>query len=591
MEIKLNAAPKRGLRCGVFMKVLSYLREYKKECFLAPLLKFLEASFELIVPLIIAAIIDNGIAYSNKGYIIKMCCLLAAFAVFGLIIAVVAQYFSAKAATAYAGKVRLKLFKHIQTLSFSELDSIGTSTLITRITSDVNQLQNGVNLVLRLALRSPFVVFGAMIMAFTIDVKSALIFVATIPVLSIIVFIIMLICIPLYKKVQLRLDKLLGITKDNLSGVRVIRAFSKEKNEIADFCGANNSLAAMQKFVGRISSILNPATYIVINLAIVWLIHSGAIRVGAGLLTQGAVVALYNYMSQILVELIKLANLIINITKAVASAKRLEAVLQIQPSINFKSESPKEDANAPVVEFKDVSLKYAGSLETAIDNISFKVFKGQTIGIIGGTGSGKSSLVNMIPRFYEANSGCVLVNGVDVKEYPADVLRAKIGFVPQKAVLFKGTVRENLLMGNQGANEADLIDALKLSMAFDFVAAKEGGIDAAVAQEGKNFSGGQRQRLTIARALVRRPEIIILDDSASALDFATEAALRKSINSLEYNPTVFIVSQRCSSIAHADKIIVLDDGLICGIGNHEELINKCEVYKEIYNSQFNKEGK
>ncbi len=566
--------------------VLKYLKYYKKESILAPLLKFLEASFELTVPLVIAAIIDNGIAGGNKGYTVKACCLLAAFAVFGLLIAAVAQHFSAKAATGFAGRVRNVLFRHINTLSFSELEGIGASTLINRITSDVNQVQNGVNLVLRLALRSPFVVFGAMAMAFTVDVKSALIFVATIPVLAVIVVFIMLVCIPLYKKVQAQLDKTLGITHDNLTGVRVVRAFCNEENEIADFNSANIALSKTQKFVGGISTIMNPATYVVVNLAIVWLINTGAVRVEAGIISQGAVVALYNYMSQILVELIKLANLIINITKSVASVKRISDVLNTKSSMNFTQSSPAIIDGAPAVEFLNASMKYNGAAEASLVNINLKVEKGSTVGIIGGTGSGKSSLVNLIPRFYDTENGCVLVNGVDVKNYSSDDLRGIIGVVPQKAALFKGTVKSNLLMSNPQATEAEMLEALKTAQAYDFLFEDKNGLKTDVLEGGKNFSGGQRQRLTIARALVRRPQILILDDSSSALDFATEAKLRAAINSLDFNPTVFIVSQRASTVSSADTIVVLDDGVAVGIGTHNELLESCEVYKEIYNSQL-----
>ncbi len=567
-------------------EVLRYLKYYKKESILAPLLKFLEAAFELTVPLVIAAIIDNGIANGDKGYTVKACCLLAAFAVFGLLIAAIAQYFSAKAATGFAGRIRSVLFKHVNSLSFSELEGIGTSTLINRITSDVNQVQNGVNLVLRLALRSPFVVFGAMAMAFTVDPKSALIFVATIPALAVVVVLLMLVCIPLYKKVQLNLDKALRITHDNLTGVRVVRAFCNQENEIDEFNFANVALSKTQKFVGGISAIMNPATYVVVNLAIIWLINVGAIRVDAGIISQGAVVALYNYMSQILVELIKLANLIININKFLASTKRIAEILNTKSSMSFAENEVDPIENTPAVEFTNVSFRYKGAAENSLDNICLNAEKGSTVGIIGGTGSGKSSLVNLIPRFYDTESGEVFVNGINVKDYPAEQLREMIGVVPQKSVLFKGTVRSNLLMSNHNATEMDMIEALKAAQAYDFLFNYKNGLDTEVSEGGKNFSGGQRQRLTVARALVRHPQILILDDSSSALDFATEANLRAAIKKLDFNPTVFVVSQRASTVSAADTILVLDDGALVGCGTHNELLESCEVYKEIYDSQI-----
>lgn len=567
--------------------VLKYLKYYKTETVLAPLLKFLEASFELTVPLIIAAIIDKGIGLSDKAYTVKACCLLGVFAVLGLAVAVIAQYFSAKAATGLAGRLRSALFAHIQKLSFSEYDSIGSATLINRITSDVNQVQNGVNLVLRLALRSPFVVFGAMALAFTVDVKSAMIFAATIPVLGIIVAFVMLYCIPLYKKVQAKSDNVLGIAHDNLSGIRVIKAFCAEENEISDFEEANGILLKSQRFVGAISALMNPATYIVVNLAIVWLINTGAVRVNDGVISRGAVVALYNYMSQILVELIKFANLIINITKAVASAKRVSEILETQPSV-IEGDNAITDISDGMteIEFNNVTLKYKNAAEPSLENISFKVKKGSTVGIIGGTGSGKSSLVNLIPRFYDPISGDVIIKGVNVKRFSLDKLRNIIGVVPQKAVLFKGTVKSNLLMSNKNATDADMINALKTAQAYDFLFNDKNGLDTEVSESGKNFSGGQRQRITIARALVRKPEILILDDSTSALDFATEAALRKAVSKLDYKPTVVTVSQRASTVSAADVIIVLDDGVAVGIGKHNDLLEKCEVYREIYTSQL-----
>ncbi len=571
-------------------KLLAYLKHYKKECVLAPFFKLLEASFELTVPLIVAAIIDNGITAGNKKYVALMCGLLVAFGIIGLCVTCVAQYFSAKAATGFAGEIRSALFSHIQKLSFTELDNIGPSTLITRMTSDVNQVQNGLNLTLRLVMRSPFVVFGAMIMAFTINVKQALIFVAVIPILAAIVFAIMLTSIPLYKKVQSGLDKLLGITGENLSGVRVIRAFCKEDGEINDFCDANSTLTAMQKKVGRISALMNPATYVVINLAVIALIKLGALQVNTGIITQGAVVALYNYMSQILVELIKLANLIINLTKSVACGKRIQAVLDTESSVVFGTQNPSAENADIAVEFDNVNLRYASSKVNSLSNINFRAKKGSVVGVIGGTGSGKTSLVNMIPRFYDATQGTVSVNGVDVKNYGKEQLRKKIGIVPQKAVLFSGTVKSNMLWGNENATDDEIYAALKTAQAFDFIEQKGEGLDLDVEQNGKNFSGGQRQRLTIARALVRKPEILILDDSSSALDYATDLALRRSIKGLDYSPTVFIVSQRTASVQSADEIIVLDDGEAVGIGTHEELLKNCDVYKEIYYSQFKEEA-
>ena len=566
-------------------KLLVYLKDYIKESILGPLFKLLEALFELFVPLVIAAIIDTGIENGDTGYIIKMCLVLVLLGFVGLAFSITAQYFAAKASVGFVRKIRHVLFGHIQSLSYSELDQIGTSTLITRMTSDMNQVQNGMNLALRLLLRSPFVVFGAMIMAFTIDVPSAMIFVYVTIVLLIVVFGIMLGSIPLYKKVQQKLDAVMTVTRENLTGVRVIRAFCKEEEETDDFINKNNELTASQKFVGKISALMNPVTYVIINLAIIWLIHTGAVRVEAGILTQGAVVALYNYMSQILVELIKLANLIINITKSIACGNRIQAVLDIKPDL----ESGNSSCNEGSVEFDHVNLRYKNAGADSLSDITFTAAKGETIGIIGGTGSGKSSLVNLIPRFYDAASGEVKVGGVNVKDMDVEQLREKIGVVPQKAVLFHGTIRENMQWGVTNASDDEIMEAIEAAQGLDVIKAK-GGLDCEIEQGGKNLSGGQRQRLTIARALVKKPEILILDDSASALDFATDAALRKSLRELDYHPTVFIVSQRTSSIQHADRIIVLDDGAAVGIGTHDELMKSCSVYQEIYNSQFKKEA-
>lgn len=566
-------------------KLLVYLKDYIKESILGPLFKLLEALFELFVPLVIAAIIDTGIENGDTGYIVKMCLVLVLLGFVGLAFSITAQYFAAKASVGFVSKIRHVLFGHIQSLSYSELDQIGTSTLITRMTSDMNQVQNGMNLALRLLLRSPFVVFGAMIMAFTIDVPSAMIFVYVTIVLLIVVFGIMLGSIPLYKKVQQKLDAVMTVTRENLTGVRVIRAFCKEDEETDDFINKNNELTASQKFVGKISALMNPVTYVIINLAIIWLIHTGAVSVNEGILTQGAVVALYNYMSQILVELIKLANLIINITKSIACGNRIQAVLDIKPDL----ESGNCSCNEGSVEFDHVNLRYKNAGADSLSDITFTAAKGETIGIIGGTGSGKSSLVNLIPRFYDAASGEVKVGGVNVKDMDVEQLREKIGVVPQKAVLFHGTIRENMQWGVTNASDDEIMEAIEAAQGLDVIKAK-GGLDCEIEQGGKNLSGGQRQRLTIARALVKKPEILILDDSASALDFATDAALRKSLRELDYHPTVFIVSQRTSSIQHADRIIVLDDGAAVGIGTHDELMKSCSVYQEIYNSQFKKEA-
>lgn len=574
-------------------KLLIYLKDYKKESVLAPLFKMLEAIFELFVPLVMSAVIDVGIKNSDKPYIIKMCLVLVALGIIGLVCSITAQYFAAKAACGFATKLRHSLFDHIQSLSFSEMDTIGTSTLITRMTSDINQVQNGVNMTLRLFLRSPFVVFGSMIMAFTISVKAALIFVIAIPLLSAVVFGIMYMSIPLYKNVQSNLDDVLRITHENLTGSRVIRAFHKEDNEIEQFENSNNSLSKLQIYVGKISALMNPITYTIINIAIVALIWTGAIQVNIGNISQGNVVALVNYMSQILVELVKFANLIVLINKAIACGNRVESVFEINSSL-IEPEKPAVVSNKlpdTVVSFDHVSLKYKNSSQDSLTDITFDVKRGETIGIIGGTGSGKSSLVNMLPRFYDYTGGQLKIDGIDVKDYAVDDLRNKIGVVMQKAVLFKGTIRENLKWGNPDASDADLIEALETAQAADVVQSKKNGLDFLVSQGGKNFSGGQKQRLTIARALVRKPEILILDDSASALDYATDAALRKAIRDMKNSPTLFIVSQRAASILYADKIIVLDDGKVAGIGTHTELLENCPVYQEIYYSQFPKERK
>ena len=572
--------------------LLKYLKDYKKESFLAPLFKMLEASFELFVPLVMAAIIDTGIANNDRGYIFKMGGVLVALGLIGLACSATAQYFSARAAVGFATKLRHALFSHIQSLSYTELDTLGTNTLITRMTSDVNQLQSGVNLTLRLLLRSPFIVFGAMIMAFTVDVKAALIFVVAIPLLSIVVFGIMIVSLPLYKKVQAALDKVLGRTRENLAGARVIRAFCKEDQEIEAFSEENEALLDIQVFVGKISAAMNPLTYIIVNVALVVLLWTGAIRVDSGIITQGAVVALVNYMSQILVELIKLANLIIQITKALACAKRIESIFEVENSQQIKALTQQVDAKntEDVIRFEHVGLTYQGGGDESLTDIDFTVKRGQTIGIIGGTGSGKTSVVNLIPRLYDATRGTVLVDGQDVKTYDPDTLRSKVGIVPQKAVLFKGTIRENLLWGNENATEEQLEKALEISQAKEFVDTKEGRLDFMIAQGGKNLSGGQKQRMTIARAVVREPEILILDDSASALDFATDAKLRHAIREMGNDMTVIIVSQRSSSIQYADQIIVLDDGKMVGIGTHESLLADNEVYQEIYYSQFPKEA-
>ena len=571
-------------------KLLCDLKEYKKESVLGPLFKLLEAKSELLVPLVVAAIIDTGIGNQDRGYVVKMCLVLVLLGLIGLAFSVTAQYFAAKAAVGFVTTIRHVLFGHIQKLSYAELDTQGTSTLITRMTSDMNQVQNGVNLTLRLLLRSPFVVIGAMVMAFTIDVKAALVFVVGIPALAVVVFGVMLACIPLYRKVQNRLDKVLGLTRENLTGVRVLRAFCKEEEQEAEFRKQNQTLTDTQKFVGRISALLNPLTYVIINVAIIALIWIGAIRVDLGIITQGAVVALYNYMSQILTELIKLANLIINITKSVACGNRIQSVLEVEPSVKDGAARVSGDGEAGKsaysVVFEHAGIRYPDAAQEAVSDITLNVRPGETIGIIGGTGSGKSSMVNLIPRFYDCSSGAVYVDGRNVCTYGLTELRDKIGVVPQKSVLFAGTIRSNMQWGKPDATDEEIFAALEIAQAKDVVSKKEKGLDTEVEQGGKNFSGGQRQRLTIARALVKQPEILILDDSSSALDFATDAALRMAIGSMKHKPTLFIVSQRTSAIQYADKIVVLDDGSVVGIGTHEELMNTCEVYREIYDSQY-----
>ncbi len=572
-------------------QILKYLKEYKKECICAPLFKLLEASFELIVPLVMAAIIDNGITASDKPYIWKMGGVLVLLAAVGLVSSVTAQYFAAKAAVGFSTKLRHILFEKIESLSFSKMDTVGTSTLITRMTSDINQVQSGVNLVLRLFLRSPFIVFGAMAMAFTVNVRAAMVFVVTIPLLSIVVFSVMAASLPLYKKVQSSLDTVLSHTRENLEGTRVIRAFNKQNDEIDSFNRDNELLTNMQQVVGRISALTNPLTFIIINIATIAVIVSGGKQVYAGILTQGEVVALVNYMSQILVELIKLANLIVQVTKAVACGNRIADVLSIPsklPEKNPKLIGAKD--GAPEVEFDHVCMTYEGAADETLTDISFTVQKGQTIGIIGGTGSGKSSLVNLIPRFYDATKGTIRIQGNDINDYDAVQLRDKIGVVMQKAVLFAGTIADNLRWGKNDATEEEMWKALDIAQATEVVKGKEGGLDYMIEQGGKNLSGGQKQRLTIARAVVKDPDILILDDSASALDFATDASLRAALKGMHGDKTIFIVSQRTSSIQFADNIIVLDDGQMVGFGLHEKLLETCETYKEIYDSQFKKES-
>lgn len=570
-------------------RLLVYLKDYKKESVLAPLFKLLEAFFELLVPLVMADIIDRGIAMEDRGYIVRMGLCLVALAIVGLVSSVTAQFFAAKAAVGFSTKLRAALFGHIQALDFTNMDKAGSSTMITRMTSDINQVQSGVNMVLRLFLRSPIIVFGAMIMAFTIDVRCALVFVVVIPLLSVVVFGIMLVTIPLYQKVQGALDRVLGITRENLTGVRVIRAFHQEDREQERFEEENRLLAHMQMFVGKISACMNPVTYVIVNGAAVVLIYTGAVKVNIGQLTQGEVVAILNYMSQILVELVKLANLIILMTKAMACAERVAAVFAIENEEVLSGEGKSAKEKAPYLEFSHVSLTYRGAGEKALEDINFTADKGDTIGIIGGTGSGKTSLVNLLPAFYPVTEGEIRLEGKRLQDYDEKELRSRMGIVPQKAVLFAGTIRSNLAWGKPDATEEEMWEALELSQAREIVEGKEGKLDARISQNGRNLSGGQRQRLTIARALVRKPEVLILDDSASALDYATEAALRKAIKGLR-DTTVFIVSQRASAIRHADKIIVLDDGAVAGIGTHEELLADCGVYQEIYYSQY-PEGK
>lgn len=572
--------------------LMKYLKHYKKESVLAPLFKMLEACFELLVPLVMANIIDVGIKNRDVSYIFRMCLVMILLGVIGLVCSLTAQYYSAKAATGFGTALRNDLFRHISSLSYTEIDKIGTSTLLTRMTSDTNQIQTGVNLVLRLFLRSPFIVFGAMIMSFTIDVKSAMIFVVTIPLLSVVVFGIMIISIPLYKKVQAHLDRVTLLTRENLAGARVIRAFNRQKKEFEEFDKATDDLMHVQLFVGRISAFLNPVTYVIINAATIAIIWIAAIQTDRGIILQGQVVALVNYMSQILVELIKLANLIINITKSLACAKRIEAVFFQQTSISDGTVSAAGEKNTEseyALQFRNVSLQYAGASEPSVSNLNFSVRKGETVGIIGGTGSGKSSLIHLIPRFYDVTEGEVLVDGTDVRQYDLKGLRKKIGIVPQKVVLFAGTIAENIRWGKQDATEDEIRQALQIAQAKEFVDAKDGGIQFKITQGGKNLSGGQKQRLTIARAVVRKPDILILDDSASALDFATDAALRKAIREQTDNMTVLIVSQRASTIMHADKILVMEDGEIVGIGTHQTLLAECEVYREICQSQMSKQ--
>ena len=569
------------------MNILSYLKGYKKECFLSPLFKLLEACFDLTVPLVMAAIINKGIARHDGEYILRYGGVLILLALVGLTCSITAQYFAAKAAVGFAAKLRHGLFAKIESISFREMDEIGTSTMITRMTSDINQIQSGTNMVLRLLLRSPFIVFGAMVMSFTVDVKAAVVFAIVIPLLAIVVFGIMLITMPLYRKVQEKLDHVLGRVRQNLTGVRVIRAFHKEQDEITRFSDENNALTRMQLMVGRISALTNPVTYVMINVALVLLLWKGAVRIDSGHILQGDMVALVNYMSQILVELIKMANCIVLATKAVACGKRLQSVFDMDSSLKIGGEAePLQQDGAAAVTLDHVTMSYQGGGDAALENLNFEAKPGQTIGIIGGTGSGKSTLVNLIPRFYDVSEGAVLIDGQDVRSLPLDDLRQSVGIVMQKAVLFQGTIYDNILWGNEDATEEEVIQALKDAQAWEFVSAKEQGIYTKVEQGGRNLSGGQKQRLSIARALVRRPRILILDDSTSALDYATDAKLRKAIRELTYHPTTFIVSQRTSSICYADEIIVLDDGEVVGIGNHEQLMEQCPVYQEIHQSQF-----
>lgn len=569
-------------------KLLKYLKKYKIESILAPFFKLIEVAFELTVPLIVSTIIDVGIENGDKVYIIKRCLLLGLLGILGLCSTLVAQYFSAKASVGFASDIRHALFKHIGKLSYSQLDSLGAPTLITRLTGDINQVQTGTNLTLRLVLRSPFVVFGAVIMAFTVDVKSSLVFVVAVPALAAVVFAIMLVCIPMYRKVQQKLDGLLSKTRENLLGTRVVRAFCKEEEEIADFDAKNSALAEMQTAVGRISAFMNPATFVLINLAIIALIYVGAIRVDSGAISRGAVVALYNYMSQILVELIKLANLIISVTKAIACGNRIQSVLDIEPATVPGTVTEGDKKCEYSVEFDGACLSYNGS-EESLHNIDLKIPRGSSIGVIGSTGSGKTSLVNLIPRFYDVTGGCVLVDGVDVRDYDTKALRSKIGVVSQKKALFAGTVRDNIRFGKQDATDEEIWQALETAQAKQMIEDKSGQLDFVLEQEGKNLSGGQRQRMTIARALVRKPEVLILDDAASALDYATGAALNKALRNTDFAPTVITVSQRVAAIRNADTIVVLDEGEIVGIGTNDELLRSCEVYKEIFDSQLEKE--
>lgn len=588
--------------------LLKYLKDYKKESILAPLFKMLEASFELLVPLVMAAVVDKGIEGRDKSYIVTMCFVMILLGLIGFVCSITAQYFAAKAATGFARKLRYEMFSHIQKLSYSKLDTAGTSTLITRMTSDVNQVQSGVNMFLRLFLRSPFIVIGAMVMAFYVDVRAAVVFAVAIPILSLVVFGIIFANIPLYKKVQNRLDKVLLVTRENLNGIRVIRAFNQEEKEIEGFDEKNTDLTRIQLFAGRISALLNPITYVIINLALVALLYKGALQVDGGYITQGDVIALISYMSQILVELVKLANLIVTLTKAAACASRIQGVMEIPEGMENERKDDSEEADLETrvpetahqsgkmesdeaVRFDHVCFTYEGAGGEVLTDMDFSVRKGETVGIIGGTGSGKSTLVQLIPRFYDVSSGCVYVDGKEVREYEVEELRNKVGMVPQKAALFKGTIRENILFGRDDATDEMIEEAIAVAQAKEFIEAKEGGLLSKVEQGGRNLSGGQKQRLTIARALVRQPEILILDDSCSALDYATDAALRAGIKGLSYEPTVFIVSQRTASIQYADKIIVLDDGEIAGMGTHEELLKTCQVYQEIYDSQYKKEGR
>ena len=569
-------------------KLLVYMKGYIKECILGPLFKLLEALFELFVPLVVASVIDRGIAANDQSYVIRMCLILILLALVGLACSVTAQYFAAKAAIGFSTRLRHALLGHIQSLSFSDLDRLGASTLITRMTGDINQVQSGINLGLRLLLRSPFIVFGSMIMAFTIDSGIALIFAGVIAILLVIVFGIMLASMPMYRKVQGNLDGITSVTRENLNGVRVIRAFHLEEKQTARFRDKNSLLTSSQEKVGKLSALLNPVTYTVINIALILLIRNGAVRVDSGILTQGQVIALYNYMGQILVELIKMANLIISLTKAAACGSRISAVMSVQNSQADGTLVP--EAGTGAVSFQNVTLRYQETGDAALEHINFDIRPGQTVGVIGATGSGKTSLINLIPRFYDVSEGSVLIDGINVSDYRMDALRARIGIVPQKAVLFKGTVRSNLLWGNSDATDSELNEALEIAQASEILADKPLGLDEPVEQDGRNFSGGQKQRLTIARALVRKPEILILDDSASALDFATDAALRKAIRERRDSMTTFIVSQRTSSVRYADRILVLDDGILVGSGTHDELLSSCEIYREIDRSQFGTEG-